>query len=129
MERSSKRTHMQPRTLTRKAFLRLLAALGFSSVASGTIGCGGSGGGDGGGVEPPPGNDRVQAFKLSSRGHRGCRACKNHARFKLFQNAAAADANRAHAGCDCAIKVVEISAADAATYFAQGSSFDRRSTS
>ena len=124
---SSKRTRMQPRTLTRKAFLRLLAALGLSSVAVGATGCGSSssGGGDGGG--PPPGNDRVQAFKLSSRGHHGCRACKNHARFKLFQSAAAANSHRAHAGCDCAVKVVEISATDAATYFAQGPVFDRRS--
>lgn len=127
MKGPAARTRMKTRPLTRKAFLRLLAVLGLSGATMGATGCGSSGG-DGGGGPPPPGNERVQVFKLSSRGHRGCTACKNHARFKLFQSAAAADAHRAHAGCDCSIKVVEVSATDASNYFAGGPVYDRRSS-
>jgi hypothetical protein len=118
---------MSLRTLTRKSFLRVVAALGILGVTALQTGCGSSGGGDGGGHEPPPvDGGRVRAFKLSSRGKKGCKACTNHARYKLFETAAAADANRAHGGCDCTVKAVTISTADADRYFAQAPVYDRR---
>lgn len=117
---------MRVRTLTRKSFLRALAALGI--LGTGAFGGGCGSGDEGGGSPPPPDGARLQAFKLSTRGRHGCNACTHHARFKLFQTSAAADAHRAHAGCDCAVKAVMISAADAATYFAQGPIYDRRSS-
>jgi len=73
---------------------------------------------------PPPG--KVNAFKLSRNGQSACRACKLHARYKLFVSRDAADTHRAHRGCNCVIKQVRISTGDADRYFANSQVYDRR---
>jgi hypothetical protein len=45
----------------------------------------------------------VLAYRLTTRRHRSCNACKRHHRYMLFRTHALADANRAHPGCNCPI--------------------------
>lgn len=57
--------------------------------------------------------DRVPVWRLDavhrrgvggySKGAAGCRACRRHARNKIFVSQAAADGGRAHRGCNCRI--------------------------
>jgi hypothetical protein len=42
-------------------------------------------------------------FRLQTRRHHSCNACKQHHRFTMFRTQALADANRAHPGCNCPI--------------------------
>jgi hypothetical protein len=42
-------------------------------------------------------------FRLQTRKHYSCRACKRHHRFTIFRTLALADGNRAHPGCNCPI--------------------------
>jgi hypothetical protein len=42
-------------------------------------------------------------FRLQTRRHYSCKACKQHHRFTIFRSHALADANRAHPGCNCPI--------------------------
>ncbi len=110
--------------LSRKAFLKLLGLLGLAGPAVLATGCGSDGGGGG----TPADVTKVEAFKLSRRKQASCRACANHARNKVFDTQAAADANRAHPGCNCRIKVVRIPRDEAAGFFADGPVYDRRSS-
>ena len=108
-------------SLTRKAFLKLLMALGIASAAPGLAACGGGSGGNGGANQSTTG-----AFRLSRRGQSACTACRQHAANKLFATAAAAASNRAHLGCDCRIKPIRISSADFKRFFAADPVYDRR---
>ena len=109
-------------SMTRKAFLKLLMVLGLAGTAPGLAACGGSSGGNGGG-----GNQATTgAFRLSRRGQAACNACRQHADNKLFANAAAADSHRAHAGCNCRIKPIRITAAEFKRFFATDPVYDRR---
>lgn len=42
-------------------------------------------------------------FRLQTRRHHSCNACKQHHKFTVFRTQALADANRAHAGCNCPV--------------------------
>jgi hypothetical protein len=41
--------------------------------------------------------------RLKTRKTRACRACQKHHRYLVFRSTVAADANRAHVGCNCPI--------------------------
>lgn len=43
------------------------------------------------------------AYRLSTHGHRVCNACKGHAANRFYRTPKAADGDRAHTGCNCAI--------------------------
>ncbi len=77
--------------LTRRTFVKLAGLLGLSAYFLGPdIALGGVG-------------ERVTVFRLSARRNRVCRACRRHARYKVFLTAADANTNRAHLGCNCKI--------------------------
>jgi len=111
-------------SITRKTFLKILGWIGLAGPFLLTSACGGGSGGDagGGGAE----SQKVEAFKLSTRGRHSCTACRNHAKYKLFETTTAADGNRAHSGCDCVIKRIFIRVSDAETYFARSPVYDSR---
>jgi hypothetical protein len=112
-------------SITRKTFLKILGWISLAGPVLLSSACGGGGGsGDPGGDGAAP--QKVDAFKLSTRGRDSCKACKNHANFKLFKTRTAADINRAHAGCNCVIKVYPILVSDADIYFARSPIYDRR---
>jgi dihydroorotase-like cyclic amidohydrolase len=113
---------MKDGTMTRRAFVRKLGRLSVAAPLVSMIGCEED---DSSGKDT---NDsgKVDAFKLSQRGRPSCNACREHARYKLFASAAIADTHRAHAGCNCAIKLVRISKEDAQRYFAEFPYYDRR---
>ena len=57
---------------------------------------------------------RLRVFKLDAEGRgydcgagggdcRGCRACRKHAKYKLFPSEKAANDHRAHVGCHCGV--------------------------
>lgn len=119
---------MRAASVTRRAFLRALGLLGLAAPLLSMTGCGAGDGKSGstGGTGSDP--NKVDAFKLSARGLKACKACRAHARNKIFATAIIADAHRAHSGCDCKIKLVRISKADAQRYFADFPYHDRRST-
>lgn len=110
--------------LTRRAFIRALGMVGLAAPLISMIGCGNS---DSSGSSNDP--NKVDAFKLSARGLKACKACREHARNKIFLSAAIADAHRAHSGCDCKVKLVRISKTDADKYFSDFPYYDRRSAS
>lgn len=109
---------MASTSITRRAFLKCLGLLGITASTVSTTGCGGG---------SKKNDGKVEAFKLSARGRSACNACASHARNKIFQTAAVADAHRAHPGCTCAVKAVRIPVAEAQLYFAEFPYFDRRS--
>lgn len=43
------------------------------------------------------------AYRLSTHGHRVCNACKGHAANRFYRTPRAADRDRAHKGCNCAV--------------------------
>lgn len=43
------------------------------------------------------------AYRLSTHGHRVCTGCKAHAANRFYRTPKAADGDRAHDGCNCAI--------------------------
>ncbi len=45
----------------------------------------------------------VLVFRLTTRRHHACHACRRHHRFTVFRTHALADAHRAHPGCNCPI--------------------------
>lgn len=65
-------------------------------------------------------------FRLSSHGRRCCGACKAHAANRFYRTEAAADADRAHAGCNCAIVSQRIKRRLAKRYFKRADVFDLR---
>jgi hypothetical protein len=65
-------------------------------------------------------------YRLSSRGHHACSACKGHAANRFYETRQAADADRAHVGCHCAIVSQRIPRRLARQYFKQRSVFDLR---
>jgi hypothetical protein len=65
-------------------------------------------------------------FRLSTHGRRTCKACKAHAANRFYRTQEAADADRAHAGCNCAIVTQRIKRRLAKRYFEQGDVFDPR---
>ena len=42
-------------------------------------------------------------FRLSTHGRRTCKACKGHAANRFYRSRRAANKDRAHVGCNCAI--------------------------
>lgn len=69
---------------------------------------------------------KTDAFRLSTHGHRTCGACKAHAANRFYRTREAADADRAHVGCNCAIVTQRIKRRLAKRYFSQGDVFDLR---
>jgi hypothetical protein len=65
-------------------------------------------------------------FRLSTHGRRTCKACKAHAANRFYRTQEAADADRAHVGCNCAIVTQRIKRRLAKRYFSQGNVFDLR---
>lgn len=61
-------------------------------------------------------------FRLSTRGQKApCAACRAHAAHRHFATAEAADAGRAHPGCDCAIREQPVESGRLEQWFATGS--------
>jgi hypothetical protein len=56
-------------------------------------------------------------FRLSTHKRRTCKACKAHAANRLYRTRKAADKDRAHAGCNCAIVKQTIDRQLAKQYF------------
>jgi hypothetical protein len=56
-------------------------------------------------------------FRLSTHGRRTCRACKGHAANRFYRTRRAADRDRAHVGCNCAIVTQTIDRRLAKRYF------------
>jgi hypothetical protein len=56
-------------------------------------------------------------FRLSTHRHRTCKACKAHAANRFYRTRKAADKDRAHAGCNCAIVTQTIDRRLAKQYF------------
>jgi hypothetical protein len=65
-------------------------------------------------------------YRLSSRGQHACKACKAHAANRFYRTRAAADADRAHAGCGCKIVEQRIKRRLAKKYFKRGDVYDVR---
>ena len=97
------------RAVTRRGFLRLGAATAVAAGAVATLGSGTA-------FAQTDGGDAVQTLQLDPtgggsscrHGHgngtcAACNACKGHAKNKVFRTSDAADANRAHTGCRCAV--------------------------
>jgi hypothetical protein len=81
----------------RRAFLKLLV---LSTAVAGTVGLPGEAHARKRRKKHFPGKI---VFRLRTRKHHSCRACKKHHRFMIFRTQALADANRAHAGCNCPV--------------------------
>jgi hypothetical protein len=58
-----------------------------------------------------------RVFRLSTHRHRTCKACKAHAANRFYRTRKAADKDRAHAGCNCAIVTQTIARPLAKQYF------------
>ena len=56
-------------------------------------------------------------YRLSTHRRRTCKACKAHAANRFYRSKKAADKDRAHAGCNCAIVKQEIDRTLAKQYF------------
>jgi hypothetical protein len=66
-----------------------------------------------------PRRRKKTVYRLSTRGHRTCTACKGHAANRFYKTREAADADRSHAGCNCAIVSQRIKRGLAKQYFKQ----------
>jgi hypothetical protein len=56
-------------------------------------------------------------FRLSTHSRRCCKACKGHAANRFYRSKRAANKDRAHAGCNCAIVTQTIERKLAKQYF------------
>jgi hypothetical protein len=91
----------------RRAFLRL-AALGLVAVLPGSALA----------AEPHRRRRKTKVvFRLSTHRRRTCKACKGHAANRFYRTRKAADKDRAHARCNCAIVKQEIDRNLAKQYF------------
>ena len=59
----------------------------------------------------------VLVFRLTTRRHHACNACRHHHRFMVFRTHALADRHRAHPGCNCPIVRQKLSRRDFARLF------------
>ena len=66
-------------------------------------------------------------YRLSTHGRRTCTACKAHAANRFYKTQEAAEGDRAHAGCNCAIVSQRVKRRLAKRYFKRGAVFDQRS--
>ena len=80
---------------SRRKFLRSAAGATYVGVIAGTVGLGRS--------ALAQGDSTEMVFRLSTRNTRTCSACRNHARYKVFETGFLADTNRAHPGCNCPV--------------------------
>jgi hypothetical protein len=76
-------------------------------------------------VRPHPG--RVLVYRLSTHQRRSCGACKAHGANRFYQTRTAADADRAHPGCNCSIVKHPLPRGRVVQMFREGDVFDRRS--
>ena len=99
-------------TPPRRRFLRLLA---LSAAAAGTLG----GARD---VEARSTKSiaGVLVFRLQTRKHHSCNACKSHHKAMVFRTHALGDQNRAHPGCNCPIIRQKLTKKDWKKLFAKG---------
>jgi len=117
-------------TMKRRMFLKFLAYLGLAGPLALSSSCGSDNTGasalDVPGDVGDPAQKKVVAYKLSRRGHKSCNACKQHAQHKVFLTQADAEANRAHAGCNCRIKPIGVPGDLHRQYFIKGPVYDSR---
>jgi hypothetical protein len=97
-------------SITRRKFLRILGILGIAVPATSLMGC----------------DIRANVYKLSTDGRSACKACRNHAHYKIFKSAEIANSHRAHPGCNCKIKLIRVPREEAGRYFAAFPYYDRR---
>jgi hypothetical protein len=79
--------------IERRGFLRLVAFAGLVAVLPGS-------------ALAAEGRKRKKTkvvFRLSTHRHRTCKACKGHGANRFYRTRRAADKDRAHEGCNCAI--------------------------
>jgi hypothetical protein len=74
----------------------------------------------------PPLPRRVLVYRLSTHRRRTCGACKAHGANRFYQTWAAADAGRAHPGCNCSIVTQPLPRGLVAHLFRHCDVFDRR---
>jgi hypothetical protein len=95
--------------LSRRRFIEGMTALGLSALVTPLLSCGSDPG-----AESSSGSDSTtfpfQVYRFQTRGTEVCAACRNHARYKVFLDAATADQKRAHGGCNCRIVTQPITA-------------------
>ena len=69
----------------------------------------------------------VLVSRLSTHRRRTCGACKAHGANRFYKTWAAADAGRAHLGCNCSIVTQPLPRGLVSQLFRDGDVFDRRS--
>lgn len=99
------------RGIERRAFLRLLAVGAVGAIAALP----------GASLAAEPRRRKKKTtktvFRLSTHARRCCKACKGHAANRFYRTRRAADKNRAHPGCNCAIVTQVIPRKLAKQYF------------
>jgi hypothetical protein len=91
----------------RRGFLLQLVALGLVAVLPGRAL----------GAERRRKKKTKRVFRLSTHRRRTCKACKAHGANRFYRTRKAADKDRAHAGCNCAIVTQTIDRRLAKQYF------------
>jgi hypothetical protein len=100
------------RGMERRAFLRL-AALGLVALVPGP-------------ALAAPRKKKKRVYRLSSHGRRTCNACKAHGANRFYATQEAAEGDRPHPGCNCAIVTQKVKRRLAKRYFERGAVFDLR---
>jgi hypothetical protein len=85
------------RLIGRRSFLQGVTAAGVVVATAPLLGCG-----DGTAISIPIGGSST-VYRFQTLKSDRCTACRNHQHYKVFLDAATADASRAHAGCNCRI--------------------------
>ena len=68
----------------------------------------------------------VSVYRLSTHQRRSCGACKAHGANRFYRSHEAADADRAHPGCNCSIVTQPLPRGRVLRMFRRGDSFDLR---
>jgi hypothetical protein len=99
--------HTPERGMERRTFLRLVAlGLAAAAVPGSAL------------AAPRRKRKKIKTvYRLSTHGRRCCKACKAHAANRFYRTRKAADGNRPHLGCNCAIVTQEIDRAQAKQFF------------
>jgi hypothetical protein len=91
----------------RREFLRLAALAGLAAALPGSALA----------AAPRRKKKTKVVYRLSTHARRCCKACKGHAANRLYRTRKAADKDRAHPGCNCAIVTQVIDRRLAKHYF------------
>jgi hypothetical protein len=113
----------KPRKLRRRKFLGGLTAAALVAATAPLLSCGSKNG------QPVPmGGATVTVYRFQTLKSDSCNACSKHQHYKVFLDAATADANRAHNGCNCRVVAQQMpsSSYDSIASYALGGVIDLR---